>query len=201
MSAIRAPHWAQPVRVGDRLVLHPAWLPVVEVGGDDVIVRLDPGRTFGTGSHPSTRLAAAALLAHMRSGDRVLDVGGGSGVLAVVAARLGASSALAIDIDPLAPAVTWANASANEVGHLVIASNAPLAEVDGTFDLVVANIGVRVLGELAAALVRRVRPGGLLVLSGLLDAQVDPLLSGAYENAVEVERSSEDGWAATVLRI
>ena len=193
--------WAQPVRVGDRLVLHPAWLPVVEVGGDDVIVRLDPGRTFGTGSHPSTRLAAAALLAHMRSGDRVLDVGGGSGVLAVVAARLGASSALAIDIDPLAPAVTWANASANEVGHLVIASNAPLAEVDGTFDLVVANIGVRVLGELAAALVRRVRPGGLLVLSGLLDAQVDPLVSGAYENAVEVERSSEDGWAATVLRI
>ena len=192
--------WAQPVRVGERVVLHPAWLPVGPVEGDDVIVRLDPGRTFGSGSHPSTRLAVAALLTYGRLGDRVLDVGGGSGVLAVVAARLGAASALAIDVDPASPAVTRANARANGVDHRVMASNAPLGEVEGAFDIVLANIGVRVLGELARDLVRRVRPGGLLVLAGLLDAQVDPLLETAYSDVVEVERSTEEGWTAIVLR-
>lgn len=192
--------WARPVRVAERIVLHPAWLPVEPATGDDLVVPLDPGRTFGSGSHPSTRLVVAALVAHVHAGDRVLDVGAGSGVLAVVAARLGAKSVLAIDVDLAAPEVTLANARTNGVDDLVMASNVPLAEVEGHFDLVLANIGLRVLGEVAGDLVRLVRPGGLLVLSGLLAAQVDALLEAAYPNVVEVERSTEEGWTACVLR-
>jgi ribosomal protein L11 methyltransferase len=82
----------------------------------------------------------------------------------------------------------------------VEAAGTPLADVEGRFDVVLANIGVRVLGALAADLVRRVRPGGLLVLAGLLDVQVDPLLASAYPQAVELERLNEEGWAATVLQ-
>jgi ribosomal protein L11 methyltransferase len=192
--------WAAPVRAGARIVLHPAWLPLDAVSADDVVVSLDPGRTFGSGSHASTRLVVAAVEAHLRAGDRVLDVGAGSGVLAVVAARLGAASVRAIDIDPSSPAVTQANAKRNAVGEVVRASTEPLQAVTGTYDLVLANIGVRVLAELAVDLWEHVRTGGLLVLAGLLEPQVDPLLAAAYPVAVEVERRSAEGWTAVVLR-
>ena len=192
--------WATPQRAGERVVLQPAWLDVGPVAASDLVVLLDPGRTFGSGSHPSTRLAVAVLEAHLRPGDRVLDVGGGSGVLAVVAARLGAASAHALDIDPAAPEVMRANARANGVGDVVVASNTPLAEVGDVFDVVLANIGVRVLAELAGDLRRRVRPGGLLVLAGLLDEQVDAVLERAYPGLVEVERRSVEGWSAVLLR-
>jgi ribosomal protein L11 methyltransferase len=192
--------WARPLRAGAHVVLHPAWLPVGTADADDVVVRLDPGRTFGSGSHASTRLVVAALEAHLGSGDRVLDVGTGSGVLAVVAARLGAGSVRGIDIDPASPAATRANAGANGVEAIVTASTEPLETVEGRFAVVVANIGVRVLDELAGALWARVESGGVLVLAGLLDAQVDPLLARAYPEAVEVDRRSLDGWSAVVLR-
>ena len=191
--------WATPVRAGERIVLHPAWLPLDLVHADDVVVSLDPGRTFGSGSHASTRLVVAAIEAQLRAGDRVLDVGTGSGVLGVVAARLGAASVRAIDIDPDSPSVTRANASRNQVEGIVTASSEPIGSVDGEYDLVLANIGVRVLGELAAALLARVAPDGLLVLAGLLDDQVDGLLADAYAGAVEVERTSAEGWTAVVL--
>lgn len=192
--------WATPWRAGERIVLHPAWLPALTAPEGDVVVRLDPGRTFGSGSHASTRLVVAAVEAHLREGDRVLDVGTGSGVLAVVAARLGAASVRAIDIDPASPAVTRANAGHNDVAGIVTASTDPLGSVADTYDLVLANIGVRVLGEQAVDLVARVVPGGLLVLAGLLDDQVDGLLAAAYPTIIEVQRTSAEGWTAVVLR-
>jgi ribosomal protein L11 methyltransferase len=191
--------WAQPVRVGRRIVLNPAWQPAVPGPAHDLVVVLDPGRTFGSGAHPSTQLAVAAIEAHLRPGDRMLDVGGGSGVLSVVAARLGAARVWAIDIDPRAPAVTAANALANGVQAVVVASDTPLAEVDGVFDMVTANIGVRVLTEVAGGLRDRLDTGGFLVLAGLLEAQVDPLLATAFPDLVEVERRRLQGWAASVL--
>lgn len=192
--------WAHPQRAGARIVLHPAWQPMGPSAPGDLVVPLDPGRTFGSGSHPSTRLVVAALEVHLCEGDRVLDVGGGSGVLAVVAARLGAASARAVDIDPAAPAVTLANARANGVADRVEASTTPVAAVGDRYDVVLANIGLGVLTELAGALRAAVRPGGLLVLAGLLDAQVDGLLASSYPAATELERSSLEGWAAVVLR-
>ena len=191
--------WARPVRMGQRIVVHPAWQPAVPSALEDLVVVLDPGRTFGSGAHPSTQLAVAAIETHLRPGDSMLDVGGGSGVLSVVAARLGAAQVWAIDIDPTAAAVTEANARANGVHTVVVATDTPLPEMEGVFELVTANIGARVLRELAPGLTNRLAPGGVLVLSGLLEAQVDPLLAKAFPNLVEVERRRLQGWAASVL--
>jgi ribosomal protein L11 methyltransferase len=191
--------WAAPVRAGARVVLHPAWLPVEGGSAGDVTVLIDPGRTFGSGSHPSTRLVIGALEEHLQPGQRVLDVGTGSGVLAVVACLLGASAAVAIDVDAAACAVTGANASRNDVADKIEASDRPLAEITGTFDVVLANIGAAVLHDLAEDLAAHVAPSGILVLSGLLLSQVEAVVS-CYPTVREEARLSEGGWVATVLR-
>lgn len=190
---------ARTVRAGRHVVLHPAWLPDPELGPHDVLVRLDPGRAFGSGSHPSTRLCAAALEAHLVPGQRVLDVGCGSGVLAVLAAHLGAASVLGVDVDPAAVAATEANAAANEVADLVTVRAGSVDAVDGRFDVVVANIGLGVLRDLAPALAERTVPGGLVVVAGLLADQVDAVVA-TLPGCTELERPVEDGWAASVLR-
>lgn len=190
--------WARPVRAGRRVVLQPAWLPVEGLHATDLLVRIDPGRTFGSGSHPSTRLALAAMEEHLRPGSQMLDVGTGSGVLAVTAAALGALRVVAIDIDPAAVEVTAANARANGVGDRVTVSTVPLGGVEGVYDVVAANIGAAVLRDLADDLMRRVGPAGTLVLAGLLDEQVDAVTT-RFVALREVERLGEGGWVALVL--
>lgn len=192
--------WAQTVRAGSRVVLHPAWLPRPDAPDpDDLVVLLDPGRAFGSGSHESTRLAVAEVESLTTAGDRVLDVGCGSGVLSVVAALLGASEVLAIDVEDGAVAATRVNAADNGVAEIVHARTSSLAEVARAFDLVVANIGGRTLFDLAAPLVAAVRPGGHLVLSGVLREQLDAL-AAACAGTSEVRRAVEAGWGAIVLR-
>lgn len=191
--------WAEPVRAGRRVVLHPVWRSLGPGDPTDICVLIDPGRSFGSGSHPSTRLVIAALEEHLRSGDRVLDVGTGSGVLAVTACLLGASRAVAIDVDPAAASVTLANATRNGVVERIEASARPLAEITATFEVVLANIGAGVLRDLAADLQARVVAGGVLVLSGLLLSQVDDVVS-RFPGFREEARLIEDGWVAPVLR-
>lgn len=190
--------FAEPVRAGNRILLQPAWLPA-EPDPGDLVVSLDSGRTFGSGSHPSTRLVAAAIEAHLRAGDSVLDVGSGSGVLSVVAVLLGAGRAVGVDVDPAAVEVGAANAERNGVADRIGFSTTPVGEVEGEFDLVVANIGLGVLTDLAGSISARVRPGGLLVLAGLLDDQADAA-AAAYAGFEPVSAASEDGWSAVVLR-
>ena len=191
--------WATPLRAGRRLLLQPTWLAAAEPGPDDVVVLLDPLRSFGSGSHPSTQLVLAVLDDHLTGGERVLDVGCGSGILAVAACRLGAAAAVAVDVEEAAVAATTANAVANGVGELVDASTTPVAELAGAFDVVVANLGARVLRELVPVLQARVASGGLLVLAGLLDGQAAELRA-AFTGWAEVERRAADGWVALVLR-
>ncbi len=190
--------WAQPVLVGDAVVLQPAWLPLGDVPPGATVVRLDPGRTFGSGSHPSTRLAIELLLPDAGRSPRVLDIGSGSGVLTVAALLLGAGDVEAIDVDPAAAIATDVNARLNGVGDRVRSSTTPLLDVGGRFDLVLANIGAGVLIDLATAVLRRVTPSGRVVLSGILDEQVDDVL-GAYGGWTEARRVSADGWTALLL--
>lgn len=191
--------WAAPQRAGRRLLLQPTWLGAGEAEPHDIVVRIDPGRAFGSGSHPSTRLVLAILDDHLSGGERVLDVGCGSGVLAVAACLLGADSAVAVDVEPVAVEATQANADANGVGERVAASTTAAADVPGAFDVVMANIGGKVLRDLAADLCARVAPGGLLVLAGMLEEQVADVRA-AYVGWAEVERRASDGWVALVLR-
>ena len=203
--------WARVEAAGPFLLV-PAWLdppPVTAAsrGEDRVLLVLDPGPTFGSGSHPTTRLtltAAARLLDDLRVSalaTRVLDVGTGSGVLAIGAALLGATVD-AIDVDPSSPAVAAANATANGVADRVTASTTPLTEVARTrqpYDLVLANLLAPVVRDLGADLVAATRPGGHLVVSGLLADRWRETVDGLA--GCEVQRvDEEDSWVAVVLR-
>lgn len=195
---------ARSHRAGPFLVV-PSWLDDEEADGDAIVLSIDPGHTFGSASHPTTRLVLAALPALLGSEDRpsaVLDVGCGSGVLSVAAARLGATQVTGIDIDPDAPTVTAANARRNGVADSVDASNDALAAIASagmTYDLVLANLLAPVVTELAEALTTVVAVRGHLVVSGLLadrwPATIEHL-PGLDVTAV----TTEDGWAAVTLR-
>lgn len=190
---------ARPVRVGARLVVRPAWVAAEQGGPDDVEVVLDPCRTFGSGAHVTTRLVLAELEARIHGGERVLDVGCGSGVLAVAARRLGAKRVVAVDIDPEAVRVTHANAEANGVAGGLEASTAPVGTIGGRFDVVVANLLAPVLVELAPAMAARVTAGGALVLSGLLAEQAAGVLA-AYPGLTLETTTREREWVALGLR-
>jgi ribosomal protein L11 methyltransferase len=186
-----------PKRIGKRLLLHPSWEPAQSKSGD-VVVTLDPENAFGSGDHETTRLVLQILDQRVAGGERVLDVGCGSGVLSIAALRLGAVSAVAVDIDEEAIAVARRNAELNGVGSGIEASTQPLSKIDGVYDIVLANIETRVLVEMPNELQARVAAGGFLVLSGILRGERDELLA-AYA-PMRLEASLEEGeWCACVL--
>jgi ribosomal protein L11 methyltransferase len=186
-----------PVPIADDLVVRPAWLSPLDRHGVTEVV-IEPGATFGLGDHPTTRLSAAAVWRMRPAPDRVLDVGTGSGVLAIVAALAGARSVTAIDIADVSPAVVRDNAIRNGVADRISASTTPLAEVDGTFELVVANILAPQLIALASDLRRVTAAGGRLVVSGVLAGRYDHVLAAlAPMEGVDVDEL--DGWAAVEL--
>jgi ribosomal protein L11 methyltransferase len=194
---------ARTVRVG-RLLVRPPWVDEPAGDPDAVEVVVDPGRAFGSGAHVSTRLALAALVDLVRGGERVLDVGCGSGVLAIAAVRLGAGAAVGIDVDPAAVAATRANADRNGVGRrlAVVEGDAAAGTASsGPYDLVVANMLASELGAVAPAVAAALAPGGVAVLAGLLEEQRAGLLA-AYR-AVNLEPVGEpgtdEGWTALVL--
>lgn len=187
--------YARAVRAG-RFVVRPPWV-AAEVDAGLVELLLDGGRAFGTGSHPSTTLVLEVLGDVVRPGSSVLDVGCGSGALAVGAALLGAGAVVALDVDPAAVEATAANAAANDVAVTVRQEDA--AASAGAYDVVLANLGSPLVVELAAVLADRTASGGTLVLSGLLDERTADV-AGAYPAFDLVDAPSTDGWTALVLR-
>lgn len=192
--------WRQfvaPIEVGDRIVVRPAWLPA----GRDVRVEIaiEPGGSFGLGDHPTTRLTAAAVDRLVLPGCTVLDVGCGSGVLAILAARLGASHVTAIDIAEAAVEATRDNAARNGVAELISASSTPLAEVTGTYDLVLANVLAPTIVAMADDLRRVVAPDGSLVVSGILAESHDHVLD-SLAPLTPIRTDVIDAWAAVELR-
>jgi ribosomal protein L11 methyltransferase len=188
----------KPMRVGKRLVVKPSWEPYAK-GAGDVVLTLDPGQAFGTGTHESTQLLLAEVEERVTAGMRVLDVGAGSGILGIAALLFGASSVQAIDVDSLAVDASRENAEANGVGDKLHASTTPVQDVTEQFPLVFGNIEARVLIPLAAELARCVEAGGLLLLSGLLHEHADPVRA-AYPGFVELSRPTRGDWCALVLR-
>jgi ribosomal protein L11 methyltransferase len=190
----------QPVRIGQRLLIRPLWIDL-EIGSDDLEIALDPGMAFGTGTHPTTQLCLEALEDMVRPGMTVLDLGCGSGILAIGAAKLGAHRILAVDIDPIAVTVTVENAAQNGVAERITAAEGSLETVLQTgerFDLLAANILARVIiGMCEQGLGEVVKPGGLAVFSGIIAEQGDDVEAALRMTGLEPTRRRQLGdWIA-----
>lgn len=178
-----------PLRIGDRLWIVPSWHAAPAHGA---VVRLDPGMAFGTGSHPTTRLALCFLERTLRGGESVLDYGCGSGILAIAAAKLGAGRIAATDIDAGALQTAAANAAANGAP---LGLCAPDELGPGLYDIVVANILAQPLILLAPLLAAHVAHGGRLALSGILESQAAEVAQ-AYAGWFDIATTqTEEGWA------
>ncbi|CAJ0774172.1 Ribosomal protein L11 methyltransferase [Ralstonia condita] len=179
----------EPIHIGEHIWVVPSWHDAPEP--DAVVLELDPGLAFGTGSHPTTRLCMEWLEQHVQPGERTLDYGCGSGILAIVAKKLGAGETVGVDIDPNAVEASRYNAERNHVeATFALPDDAP----EGTFDLVVANILSNPLKLMAAMLCARVRPGGRLILSGVLERQAEDV-AAAYASAIPLTVwRARDGW-------
>ncbi len=208
------------LHVGQRVVIKPSWREYTPQPGE-VVLELDPGMAFGTGLHPTTHMCLEQLEQLVQPGMRVLDVGTGSGILALAAAKLGAASVLALDVSTVAVEAAQANTRANhledrvtvQLGTLLAGSAtvpvsdspegaaAPTIAPDGSYDLVVANIIARVIAELAPALVAALAPGGILIASGIIDERLpmaeDALRATGLQN---LQRVQEGDWFTLVGR-
>jgi ribosomal protein L11 methyltransferase len=190
--------FARAVHVG-RVVVQPPWETVDAVDLHLLVVSIDPGRAFGQGNHPTTRLMLAMLQDLDLGGARVLDVGCGSGVLAVTSVLLGAEQAVGIDIEDEAVRVTVENAERNGVSERVEASTRAVGDLTGVFDVVLANILAPVLIDLAPAIRARVAPGGGVVLSGFREDQRDAVVA-AYAPLALGDETFAAEWRAVSFR-
>jgi ribosomal protein L11 methyltransferase len=211
VRAVHEEEWASawkrhfPVlRVGRRLVIRPTWRRSRARPGD-VVLALDPGMAFGTGLHPTTRLCLAGIErwadVGLLEGARTLDVGCGSGILAIAAARLGARSVHGVDTDPIAVDATLANARRNRVARRVTASQGSVPLVGGRatarppYDLVLANLIATLLADLAEPLAASIRPGGRMLASGIfIDREHEVVEAFAGAGLRIVRRDQEGDW-------
>ena len=188
------------IRIGRRIVIKPTWRRH-RAGREDVVIALDPGMAFGTGLHPTTRLCLLGLDAlavdGLVSGARVVDVGCGSGVLSIAAAKLGAADVLAIDIDPIAIESTDANTRRNRLERRIRARLGSVPTGEAPADLVVANLIASVLVRLAAELAATIRPGGRWLASGIFRDRESEVVDAFRAVGLEsTSRWAEEDWVA-----
>ena len=190
--------------IGRRLVIRPSWREYTP-RDEEVVLELDPGMAFGTGLHPTTRMCLEQLEQCTQSSMRVLDVGTGSGILALAAAKLGARSVYCIDNSSVAVESARANAAANQLGERIqvelgVLDEAQAARMAGSFDLVLANIIARVIGGIASQLAQVMKPGALLLASGIIEERrheaEQPLLDAGLRL---VKRVMIDDWVTLIM--
>jgi ribosomal protein L11 methyltransferase len=188
-----------PLKIG-RVVIKPSWREWTETPGE-IVVELDPGMAFGTGLHPTTKLMVEGLQDRVKPGIEVLDLGTGSGILAIPAARLGAR-VTALDISDVAVQVARENVAVNGVGDRVGVAEGTIDAVDGRrFDLILANIIASVLADIAPALAAALKPGAEVLASGIIDERVDVVRSAFEAAGLEIMDGVKDGdWWLIVAR-
>ena len=191
----------QPIAIGARLLVVPQWL-TPENPEHRVEVRLDPGMIFGTGAHASTQMCMQALEQAVHGGERVIDLGSGSGILSITALLLGAASATGVDIDPKAEDIARANAAMNgltdekfqAVTADVLADRGQMDALSaGGYEIVLANIVADVIIPLSAVVPQFLRPGGLFLCSGILDRRLDEVQAAIGAAGLEILQAPDDG--------
>lgn len=193
----------KPIKTDGRIVIVPQW-EKYEAEDDDIIVKMDPGMAFGTGTHETTRLVINLLEKYTEKGVRVLDVGCGSGILAICAAKLGAGICRAYDIDPMAVRVAKENVVINEVDNIVSCEKSDLLKnvdcSDGKYDVVCANIVADIIIRMAPDVGRYMADNGVLLASGIISERAADVVNALEGNGLKVvERVEENGWCAMAL--
>lgn len=208
LSEVKHQNWEQqvkdlfqPLKISDSLWIIPQWSTLPDPSATNVI--LDPGLAFGTGDHPTTQLCLRWLKHIVKGGERILDYGTGSGILAITALKLGAAHAVGVDIDPMAVSSARHNASLNgytssDLLQVFVAPSSGdelIPDIDAKYDVVVANLLLNPLLLLSAHLLHYTKPGGLLGLSGILESQIDQVREAYGLHLEKIEVQKQDGWA------
>ncbi len=205
-------NWRQyfkPLYVGDSIIIKPHWETVENTEGK-LVFEIDPGMTFGSGQHETTRMCVEALEKTVKKGSRVCDLGCGSGILSVISLLLGAEFAYAVDIDPNCEKIAYENAALNSIGkdrYLVECGNVLSDEKlskrlsDEKYDIVVANIVADVIIPLSEKARSFVAEGGYFICSGIIDFRMEDVKEALVKNGFEIEKIKHDGdWYAFVCR-
>lgn len=207
LSEVEDEDWAtawkayyKPIPVGEKLLIKPSWEDIEPT--DRLVIELDPGMAFGTGTHATTTMCLEILERLIKGGERVIDVGCGSGILSIAAALLGASQVQALDYDPVAVKVARENITTSGVGAIVsVAQSDLLQAASGKAHIIVANIIARIIIQLIPQLDAFLAPGGLFIASGIIGERLDAVLASLAAHDFEVvEEMNEDDWYALVCR-
>ncbi len=187
------------LHLGQRMVIKPSWRSYTPAS-DELILEMDPGTAFGTGLHPTTQLCVLATEALVRPNTEVLDLGTGTGILAMTAAKLGARHILAVDNDGDAVIAARRNAAANQLSRQIDIVHGSLEDVTAVYDLVLANILAPIIISMAkSGLAERIRHGGTLVVSGILEEQADDVAAALSATGLQVtERRQQEEWVALI---
>lgn len=190
-----------PVQVGEHLVVCPSW-EAYDRQPDDVVLTLNPGMAFGTGTHDTTRLCMELLEKYITPQDTVLDVGCGSGILAITAALLGANKIIGCDIDEVAVKVAGENAALNGVQDRIAFHQGDLtSQVEGSFQIICANIVADVIIRLSEDAGRYLAKDGIFITSGIIDTREQDVLNALEQNGFQViERRTSGGWVALACK-
>ena len=190
----------KPMPVGEKLLINPSWFDDTDPDGRAVL-NIDPGLAFGTGKHETTRLCMEALERHIKGGEKVLDIGCGSGILGIASVLLGADNAFGVDIDGLAVQTANENAVVNKVSDKFTAVAGDLVDkVEGKYDIVVANIVADAIIALSAQVGRFMEPGAVYIVSGIIDTRADDVIAAVQDSFEIIEENTLGGWYCFVLR-
>ena len=193
----------KPIKIGERIVIVPAW-EKYDAKEDEIIVRMDPGMAFGTGSHETTRLVIGLLEKYVKSGERTLDVGCGSGILAICASKLGAGLCRAYDIDPVAVKVARENIKDSGQKNITCDQSDLLRQVDihdGGYDIICANIVADIIIRMTPDVAPYLKDDGVLLASGIILERAGDVISCFEANGFEIVETVEDnGWCALAVK-
>ena len=210
VSGVNEEDWAnswkayyKPIKIGERIVIVPAWEKYT-AEPDEIVVRMDPGMAFGTGTHETTRLVIKLLEKYIKSGMRVADVGCGSGILAICASKLGAGECKAYDIDPVAVKVANENIKDSGLTNVTCDVSDLLKQVDksgGTYDVICANIVADIIIRMMPDVGALMDENSVILASGIIIERADDVISAFLEHGFTIaEKSEENGWCALAVK-